>query len=327
MEERAMQRTSNSRTRIWKLAAAACCCAACAAPIGEEAAADSVAVSEQAIVVGPTQNGSPGYTTTQWNVSDDPNGEYDSIEQYIVPQQNSPSNTFYAATNFYYYGSFVNPQPDGYGPMGYMGLQTSTACSGRIRGTANCPSWCARCPTSQGKQAIFSLWDATWASSTGLPREFSGEGTGYQTIISYEWVPNHAYLFRVSRTSEPDPENGTQWTAYITDAATGVETEIGTINAPHTYGKLTNVIVNFTEYYGALARCSSFLDMSPITVAFAEPSANYGSIHDPTNETNAPIGRVDLNNPDRPTCDGAASQQGSTTTPYGTASLHRMFGR
>ncbi|HKU38455.1 MAG TPA: DUF3472 domain-containing protein [Polyangiales bacterium] len=307
---------------------AACACVACGMPVDERPAADGVGHVEQAIVVGPSQNGSPGYTTTYWNVSDDPNGEYDSIEQMVVPLGESPSNTFYLSTAFYYHGSFVHPQPPGLGPTGYMGLQTSTACSGRVRGSSTCPSWCARCPTPLGKQAIFSIWDATWASSTGIAREFGDEGTGYQTIISYEWKANRPYLFSVRRVSEPNPETGTVWTGFVTDVMTGQETEIGTINAPHTFGKLKRGIANFTEYYGPIARCSTFLDMRPITVAFAQPWANQGSISDPLNDTTAPVGFVQTDRADRPTCDGAASQRGSTTSPYGSSvSLHRMFGR
>ena len=263
-----------------------------------------VGLDSLAIEVPSTGSGSPGYTTTQWAVSTDWDGEYDSIEQTVIPQQDAPVDAFYMSMTVYYWGSFINPQPEGYGPMAYMGLQTSP----------------------QGKQAIFSLWDATTGWSIGIARKFSGEGTGWQTIIPYAWVAGHTYRFRISRTSEHDPEHGTTWSGYVLDVTTGEEREIGIIRAPHSYGRLKNQIVDFTEYYGAVQRCSRFLNMRPITVAFGRPTADYQTIFYPGYDHYAPAGRVDINNSERPTCAGAAAQRG-VINAQGTFSLHRMFGR
>ena len=278
-------------------------CSACAADTGGPATDHSAASSTaQALVVPPSGTGSPGYTTSWWNFSSDPSAQYDSIEQMVVAQAESPVDAFYFSTTFYYHGRLLKPQPD-YGPMGYMGLQA----------------------TSHGKQAIFSMWGASSASSPGTAQPFDSEGTGFQTFVSYPWVANRAYIFRVTRTSKMYGAGSvtTAWTAYIKDDEKGDEKEIGTIKVPYTFGKLTNLVANFTEYFGDVRPCSEFLAMTPITVAFSRPSGNFGAVHDdsfPTSQT------IQTDRDDRPTCDGAAAFD-SSSSDYGVWATHRMFGQ
>ena len=290
------------RNATWTIAALYC--AGCGAESSSSTSAPvEAARAVQALEVPATQTGSPGYTQSYWDISSDRSAEYDSIEQLIQIEQEPPTDTFYASSTFYFHGEFATPQPepDLTEPLGYMGLQTTT----------------------EGKKAIFSLWGASSAQSSGTARTFGGEGTGYQTFIDYPWQPGTPYQFRVTRTSEPDPVYATTtWTGYVTDLSDGTQTEIGRIQLPYTIGRLRPNTITFTEYYGDMRRCSEFLAMSPTTVLFGRPSANFGSVYD---DSYVPTGEVVKNREDRPTCRDAASFH-SSVSEYGTYAVHRMFG-
>ena len=112
---------------------------------------------------------------------------------------------------------------------------------------------------SQGKKAIFSIWDTGTATFTARPigkcMRFGEEGTGAQCIIPYRWIAGHEYRLKLSHGDRVD--SAEQWQTTILDVATGVETVIGVIALGDSrtysgYGQINPQarFVNWLEHYG-----------------------------------------------------------------------------
>ena len=101
------------------------------------------------------------------------------------------------------------------------------------------------------KKALFSIWDITENANTAIPtgncQRFSGEGTGAQCLIDYDWVEGREYRLRLwALTSVP---GGEQWVAAIYDTLTLAETTIGVIELKDSggyagYGWLNNNVTS-----------------------------------------------------------------------------------
>lgn len=182
----------------------------------------------------------PTGTYTDWNW---PGQNYTSFDWLVTPgiDQSGPDAYFYS----HQFG-LVN------GDGGYSGLQ----------GDAN------------GKRAIFSIWQALTAQGPEIARTFGGEGVGYQTIISYNWIANRTYKFHLVK--EMVEADGTWWSSTVTDQITGVSSLIGKIKVPPAWGGLGNWSVVWTERYGgSMSACS---DIHSSSVVFSNVSANNGSV-------------------------------------------------
>lgn len=123
-------------------------------------------------------------------------------------------------------------------PGGYVGIQID-----------NNTGWTS--VPNTGKRAIFSWWGASGATCSSVPgaicRPFSGEGEGYQTMIPYEWETGRDYRVRVWVLGT-NPDGTETWGAWIQDGSTGVDTPIGYIRVPQTFGWLDSG-VNWNEWY------------------------------------------------------------------------------
>jgi len=102
-----------------------------------------------------------------------------------------------------------------------------------------------------GKMFIFSIWNADGATPAAgaVAQSFGGEGVGYSIHRTYDWQPNVAYTFHLTR------ENATGWHATI-HASTNEDIDLGTIDIPETTTIQTG-FANFTEYYGSLPSCAA----------------------------------------------------------------------
>ena len=95
------------------------------------------------------------------------------------------------------------------------------------------------------RKAIFSIWNAI----TGSPgQRFTGEGTGWQCLIDYQWKINHPYRLRVWVAGKD--QAGNEWWQGAVYEYGGEETIIGTILVPPTEGWLGSWSVTWVEYAG-----------------------------------------------------------------------------
>jgi hypothetical protein len=147
------------------------------------------------------------------------------------------------------------------GDVGYLGLQ---AHDRRDDGSA-------------GKLAVFSVWSAVGCGDN--PGCHAGvEGTPFWTCrLAYEWQAGRAYRLRVARTRPG------WWHASVTDLGDGVETTVGGIRVPASWGGLdlsARGSSMWMEFYaanapGGVAAC----DLVPhATVRFGAPVAGGGAV-------------------------------------------------
>ncbi|MFZ4599148.1 MAG: DUF3472 domain-containing protein [Terrimicrobiaceae bacterium] len=128
---------------------------------------------------------------------------------------------------------------------------------------------------SEGKVAIFSIWDALSARGPGLAQPFDGEGEGYQTLIPFDWKAGRTYRMRMFLSGSS--RQGTDWTATVREDPNGREKVIGTITVPKKWHRLGNWSVMWSERYTGpeVLRCN---DVGYSRVRFGEPSANRGTV-------------------------------------------------
>jgi hypothetical protein len=159
-----------------------------------------------------------------------------------------PSNP--TGGNYFWSSSFEWSNAPGSG--GYIGMQT------RVWPVAGGP-----------RGAIFSIWNTTTAEavSGGVAQPFGGEGTGMQTAIGYPWVAGRNYDLTIERDNSRSTSTYNWWRGYITDLSTNVQTEIGRIRTPTTWGLLypNNT---FLERYGLSNTCGSFETVSGVFTSY-----------------------------------------------------------
>jgi hypothetical protein len=200
-------------------------------------------------------NHAPTGTYTEWTwpaAPENPDGKtgYFSFEHCVTPEIEPDQGVGYFWSHQV---AFVH------GEAGYFGLQTIGQ----------------RPDGSEGKVAIFSIWNALAARGPGIAQRFGGEGVGFQTLIPYDWQAGRKYRLRLFKSGAQ--RKGTEWTAKVHDESTGVEVEIGTITVSKKWGYLSDWSVMWSERYTGpeIRRCA---DVGYSSVLFGEPSANQGAV-------------------------------------------------
>ncbi len=128
---------------------------------------------------------------------------------------------------------------------------------------------------SEGKAAIFSIWNALDASGPGIAKRFDGEGEGYQTLIPFDWKAGRTYRLRMFLSGSS--RKGTEWSATVREEPSGREYLIGTITVPKKWHRLGNWSVMWSERYTGpeIRTCN---DVVYSRVRFGEPRANRGTV-------------------------------------------------
>jgi len=172
-------------------------------------------------------------------------GGYDSFKWTVTPRTNPSPNGYFWAHQFMFDS----------GEVGYFGIQTQ----------GSDPTH-----TTEGKIAIFSVWNALGADGPQYHGTFGGEGVGWTVRIKYNWRVNHSYQLRVVRDSTV--KSGTWWAAYISDGK--VRELVGKIKVPKAWKGLAavNSVVWTERYSGPLTACSDInLAIADFTGMIAQP--------------------------------------------------------
>ena len=123
-------------------------------------------------------------------------------------------------------------------------------------------------PGGPAKVAIFSIWDALDASGPGVARPFGGEGTGYQTLVPFEWVAGCTYRLRVEACGDATTA-GTWWRATVGNVEDGERHEIGRILVPRVWQRLDAWSVVWTELFSpAISDCAQMECASAVWANF-----------------------------------------------------------
>jgi hypothetical protein len=125
------------------------------------------------------------------------------------------------------------------------------------------------------KIALFSLWGANGARGANCGT-FNEGGAGYTCRLDpYNWVTGRAYRLRIWAVGQDG--KGEWWGAWVQDTVTGVDSYVGKIRVPTSWGWLRgDWSVSWTEYFGTPA---STCDTLPWAKAeFRYPTANDGSV-------------------------------------------------
>ncbi len=162
---------------------------------------------------------------------------YTEFEWSMTPMSDPSPQGFYWATDFTFKWSGQKDKNANHSP-GYVGLQTSRSMLGK-------------------KAAVFSIWHAKSGSSTGLAKPFDHEGSGYQTMIPYDWKVGQEYKFKLRYIGQNGAKDRV-WTATVHDVSQNVTQTIGTINVPQTWGGLNSHTGSWTEYFaGTITTCDT----------------------------------------------------------------------
>jgi hypothetical protein len=95
-----------------------------------------------------------------------------------------------------------------------------------------------------------------------------GNGAGNGVSLPFQWAAGREYALRVW-TDEPG-----RWSALVQDQTDGHQVEIGQIDVPPDWRRLTSWSVMSTEYLGApLVSCDG---LPRVSVVFGAPTANDG---------------------------------------------------
>lgn len=126
---------------------------------------------------------------------------------------------------------------------------------------------------ANGKNSIFSIWDASSSVISALPIgancvRFGNEGTGTSCYTPYVWVPGREYRLRLWKSGRVGGAD--QWTATIVDTTTQLATTIGVIalndgGVYQGYGGLTNSMASWVQHYGSGNVACSALPQTKVT--------------------------------------------------------------
>jgi hypothetical protein len=97
---------------------------------------------------------------------------------------------------------------------------------------------------------LFSLWGANGAEGANCGTFIEG-GAGYTCRLDpYSWVTGRAYRLRIWAVGED--ALGDWWGAWVRDTVTGVDSCVGKLRVPISWGWLRgDWSVSWTEYFGA----------------------------------------------------------------------------
>jgi hypothetical protein len=192
------------------------------------------------------------YTHLRWAAPHRAFDGFDSFEWELTPELDTSQGYFWA--HQFALRDSGDP-PSG----GYVGLQANGSYP----------------PGRPTKVAIFSIWNALDARGSGIAQPFGGEGTGYQTLIRWDWVAGRRYQLCIS-TLGTDPRGDRWWVATVRDTATDDEAEIGRILVPASWNKLDTGSVVWTElFFPPIRRC---VDMECASSLWANFTADRGTV-------------------------------------------------
>jgi hypothetical protein len=125
------------------------------------------------------------------------------------------------------------------------------------------------------KIALFSLWGATAAEGANCGPFVEG-GAGYTCRIDpYNWVTERSYRLRIWAVGED--ALGDWWGAWVQDTVTGVDSYVGKLRVPTSWGWLRGEwSVSWTEYFGARPRTCNKLPWAKAEFGF--PTADAGTV-------------------------------------------------
>ncbi len=186
------------------------------------------------------------YSNWSW---DTPSGGFTNLSHELTIEEVTPDAPYFWSNQFNFVG----------GDGGYIGLQSRGS---RVDGTV-------------GKTAVFSVFNSGIQGTTGCSVEqgnFDGaSGSGTSCRVAYDWQVGVKYKFRVEKGTVES--NGTWWSGYITNTATGTETLIAKYKVLPSWQGLGDWSVQWTEYFGQLpATCN---DLARSKVRFYKPTRTY----------------------------------------------------
>jgi len=125
------------------------------------------------------------------------------------------------------------------------------------------------------KIALFSLWGANGAEGANCGPFVEG-GAGYTCRLDpYNWVTGRAYRLRIWAAGED--ALGDWWGAWVQDTTTGVDSYVGRLRVPTSWGWLRgNWSVSWTEYFGVWPRTCNKLPWAKAEFGF--PTADAGTV-------------------------------------------------
>lgn len=163
-----------------------------------------------------------------------PTPQYDRVEWTLtvldLPIENS-----------YYYWAFQ----DGFlgGGAFYFGLQPYGSCPGG----GNC------------KMALFSFFGNGATTTSPNCQPGADGGPGMSCHIAYKWHVGVPYRFAIQLSGTDSTNNTETWTGTVSDALTGIVTEIGNWTIPGQNTTIPGLIgteaVSFVEYYESAQSC------------------------------------------------------------------------
>lgn len=186
----------------------------------------------------------PNGTYSNWFWPSTTTGYYNFDQRLTILNHTAGANYFWA----HQFG-FVG------GDGGYLGLQVGSH-------------------PNDTKIALFSIWGANAASGPNCGSFVEG-APGYTCRLDpFNWVPDRPYRLRIWVLGAEAA--GQWWGAWVQDTVTGVDSYVGKIRVPGSWGRLNTWSVSWTEYFGPQA---NVCDEIPWAYAhFAFPTANAGSV-------------------------------------------------
>jgi hypothetical protein len=192
----------------------------------------------------------------------------DSLEWDLVMEADPPDDGYYWAHQF----SFVN------GLSGFLGLQThggyvDPAVGGPIDWTKMAVFWIAGPPSDA------ELGDFTGKNGRKAP--ITQGGVSWMTIHGkYDWTACHVYHLRLGPNGTTDA--GDVWYgAWILDKTTGVESYLGRMLIPGSWGQLSTLSTTLTTRIDNAATdvpVMNCADPEPASAIFGTPTANGGTL-------------------------------------------------
>jgi RHS repeat-associated protein len=187
----------------------------------------------------------PSGTYSNWYWPTTTSGYYNMDQRLTIRGHTAGSHYFWAHQFEYLHG-------DG----GYLGLQVGSS-------------------PNNSKIALFSIYGANGAKDGTCGQFTEGTATGYTCRIDpYNWVAGRTYRLRIWTVTKDSL--GEWWGAWVQDTTTGVDSYVGAIRVPLTWGWLGTWSVSWTAYFGSPpATCD---DLAWAQAQFDAPTANAGGV-------------------------------------------------
>jgi hypothetical protein len=186
----------------------------------------------------------PNGTYSNWSWPASSTGYYNFDERLIILGHSPGTHYFWA-----HQVGFVG------GDGGYLGLQIGSY-------------------PNNTKIALFSVWGANGAEGANCGQFVEG-GAGFTCRIDpYNWVTGRAYRLRIWAFGEDSL--GEWWGAWVQDTVTGVDSYVGKIRVPTSWGWLGSWSVSWTEYFGTQPKTCNRLPWA--RAAFGFPVADGGGV-------------------------------------------------